>query len=434
MTPRKFHFSETALQRLLREAARWPSNHRVEYQDLNPTGLWARAYGPSSHHRGKPRVLFNVPYRFSGRQQRLTLQPAYPDLDYAAASMQAHEAYIQWSTGVDPATVRRKQKQQIGQAARRDPVETVVADFVQRYLKQAGPRPKAPAYIRSTERLLERFAVKEWGGRDVRTITKRDVIALTDKVVDAGHGTTANRLYQALSKLFVWCVERDLLTTSPMLGTKKPSAEIERERSLSPVELRVVWLAAQQLPYPYRQYFNMLIATGQRRSEVAKMKWADLSDDGWLIPAPDTKTKKHPHLVPTSMMMTAILDDECQAKQDGRFVFPGRYGTGINNFHAMKQQLDAAVLEFCAETGETVPEAFTIHDLRRTFATLLGPLKVTRFVVSRLLNHADGSVTGKHYDRYEYKGEKAEALQTWADYLACLMADDPDRVTAFPGR
>jgi integrase len=428
MTPRKFPFSETALQRLLREAAKWPGNHRVEYQDRNPTGLWARAYGPSSHHRGQPRILFNVPYRFAGRQQRLTLQPAYPYLDYAAATLQAHEAYIQWSTGVDPATVRREQKQAARQAIQPiDLFEDVVIDFVQRYLKQAGPRPKAPAYIRNVERLLERFAVEAWRGRDISSITKRDIIALTDQVVDAGHGTTANRLYQALSKLFVWCVERDVLMVSPMRGTKKPSAEIEREHILSPEELRVVWLAAQRLPYPYSQYFRMAVATGQRRSEVAKMKWEDLTEDGWLIPAGDTKTKKHPHLIPLSTTMKVVLK-ECREQRDGRFVFPGRFGA-INNFHAMKQQLDAAVAEHCSETGDAVPEAWNIHDLRRTLASSLPPLKVTRFVVSRLLNHTDGSVTGKHYDHYEYRAEKAEALDKWSNHLDRLATSTPERVT-----
>ena len=400
-----------------------PSNDRIECQDLNPTGLWVRAYGPSSRNFGKPRRVFHMPYRYGGMQKRLT----FPTDDYAEASQLALEARMQLRNGVDPGVARQEHKLQAKREAHIEMVEDVVADFIRRYMKQAGPRPKAPAYIRNTERLLERFAVKAWQGRDIRAITKRDVINLTDSVVDAGHGTTANRFYQALSKLFTWCVERDLVAVSPLLGTKKPSAEIERERTLSPTELRVVWLAAKRLPYPYKQYFHMLIATGQRRSEVAKMKWANLSDDGWLIPAPDTKTKKHPHLVPISATIKIVLD-ECRAQRDGAYVFPGRYKTATNNFDAMKRYLDAAITEYCVETGEAVPEAWKLHDLRRSFTTLLGPLKVTRFIVSRLLNHTDNSVTGKHYDRYEYRTEKAEALERWAAWLARLTADDPDRV------
>jgi hypothetical protein len=41
-------------------------------------------------------------------------------------------------------------------------------------------------------------------------------------------------------------------------------------------------------------------------------------------------------------------------------------------------------------------------------------LGVSRFVVDRVTNHLDQSVTGRHYDLNDYQAEKREALDSWA--------------------
>ncbi|MDB3953797.1 hypothetical protein N9452_07930 [Alphaproteobacteria bacterium] len=69
---------------------------------------------------------------------------------------------------------------------------------------------------------------------------------------------------------------------------------------------------------------------------------------------------------------------------------------------------------------------WTPHDLRRTAATnitarvLSGDGRSKRFVVSRVLGHADPEVTGV-YDRYEYLDEKKTALQGWADLVTSFL-------------
>ena len=67
-----------------------------------------------------------------------------------------------------------------------------------------------------------------------------------------------------------------------------------------------------------------------------------------------------------------------------------------------------------------------IHDIRRTVASGMARLKVTPYVVEKILNHISGtfsSVTGV-YNRYGYDDEKREALQLWANYIASLKSDE----------
>jgi hypothetical protein len=58
--------------------------------------------------------------------------------------------------------------------------------------------------------------------------------------------------------------------------------------------------------------------------------------------------------------------------------------------------------------------------LRRTTASGLGKLGTSRFIISRVLNHADSSVTGI-YDRHAYLAEKRHGLDSWGTYLGNLV-------------
>ena len=46
---------------------------------------------------------------------------------------------------------------------------------------------------------------------------------------------------------------------------------------------------------------------------------------------------------------------------------------------------------------------------------------VDRFLLSRILNHADNAITGV-YDQYSYLEEKRHALQQWADRLDDIIS------------
>ncbi len=70
-------------------------------------------------------------------------------------------------------------------------------------------------------------------------------------------------------------------------------------------------------------------------------------------------------------------------------------------------------------------ENLTPHDLRRTCATGLGALGVDRFIIARVLNHAERDVTGQVYDKYSYEPQKRVALERWAQRLREIVSDEP---------
>ena len=60
MMPRRFRFSDTSLEKLLREARALPADHPRDHQDIGLPMLWVRAYGPSARSHGEARVVPHI--------------------------------------------------------------------------------------------------------------------------------------------------------------------------------------------------------------------------------------------------------------------------------------------------------------------------------------------------------------------------------------
>ena len=63
---------------------------------------------------------------------------------------------------------------------------------------------------------------------------------------------------------------------------------------------------------------------------------------------------------------------------------------------------------------------FTLHDLRRTAATIMAEeLSVLPHIIERLLNHVTGTISpiGKIYNRAKYLPEIREALLAYEQFL-----------------
>src|SRR5204862_161290 len=154
-----------------------------------------------------------------------------------------------------------------------------------------------------------------------------------------------------------WAISRDIIEASPVVKIEKAGAETERERALSDAEIKTVWQAAERLPYPFGPFFRLALLTGQRRSEVASMRWADIDEEArtWTIPAELTKPGRA-HVVPLSPLAVAILA-ECPCS--GGYVFStGRHrrrggnidrgAAPISGFSKAKAMLDNLMAEIAA--------------------------------------------------------------------------------------
>ena len=156
---------------------------------------------------------------------------------------------------------------------------------------------------------------------------------------------------------------------------------------------------------------KFLLVTGQRRGEVAGMRWSEINGEGWKLPGERAKKGKG-HLVPLSSLAREILDG---VPQIGGLVFRAHTDAALKGWSKIAPRLEKL-------TGPMEP--WHLHDFRRTFATHLRSLGVERLVVSKLLNQAEAGVT-KIYDRYAADPEKSAPMERWANRLREIVSGAP---------
>jgi integrase len=240
-----------------------------------------------------------------------------------------------------------------------------------------------------------------------------------------GGPVIANRTLAAVRAMFNWALRRGMIEATPAAMVEAPGEETARERVLDDHEIATAWAAADTLGYPFGPFFQLVLATAQRRDEVARMRWdhLDLECATWTLPADATKPGRA-HVVPLSPLVISILSTV--PRTSSRYVF-STGDTPISGFSKAKSRLDKAI----TKAGEDL-EPWTIHDLRRTCATGLARLDVSRFIIGKVLNHADRTVTGI-YDRHAYLPEKRRALEAWAQHLCQLVNTSAAGAEEFAG-
>lgn len=369
-----------------------------------------------------------VRYRYGGKPRKVTIGP-YPAFDLVAARAHGRQMLQVVSLGRDPGAEKIEEKRRARESdADQDLVSGALDSFVKRHVRPNTSSRSAE----ETERLFKLHVRPAWGTRRLDDIKRRDVIALLDKVVDGGSPIAANRVLAAVRKFFNWSVDRGILETSPCVRVKPPTEETSRDRVLSDDELRLVWHAATWIGPPVGSFIQILVLTGQRRDEVARMTRSErVRPDLWTIPGLRTKngTAQDVPLVPAAQ---AVLNAVPEVIGEAGYVFTTNGAAPISGFAKAKARLDDAMLSIlkaeAAERGENLHRVtiapWRLHDLRRTLATGMARLRTAVHVIEAVLNHTSGQVSGVAavYNRHRYLDEKRGALEVWAEHVQRVVA------------
>ena len=276
--------------------------------------------------------------RLHGKQIRVTIGDA-EILSLAEARNRARDAFEKADKGEDPRVERRQAR-----TAPSNLVEDVIPNFINRHMR-TGKRPRRPRYIEETERNFRNYVLPRWTGRPIRDITKQDILDLLDDIVDDGKPIAANRVLAAVRKMFNWCAGRGIIDASPVAGIEAPSTEIERDRVLNDDEITALWRTWDNMGFPFGTMAKMLLITGQRRDEVAGMRWSEIDMDKalWTLPRGRTKGDRS-HEVPLPPLVIEILGSLPRIGNNDCVFGSGRRGDKPpSGFSAAKKRADAEV-------------------------------------------------------------------------------------------
>ena len=397
-----------------------PTDRRQEIPDSLCTGLYL-VVQPTG------KKGWQVRYRHGGVHRRMTLA-SFPTMTLAAARARAREVMAAASEGRDPAEEVKAAKAPKPEDDR-DTFASVVQLFLRRHASRNRRADDVAAFFR-------REVLPKWGERDIREITKRDVLDILDGMVDRGSPVSANRLRAHLNTLFNWAKGRDIVQANPLEGIKPPAPETPRDRVLNDAELRLFWMACERLGQPFGPLFRLLLLTGQRRGEVAEMTEREIAGDVWTIPAARSKNGFE-HTVPLSASAAAILAGVERIEGKPGYIFTTNGRSPVSGFTRATKRLRETMAEIAAkERGEAAEIApFTLHDLRRSAATGMAGLGFPPHIVEAVLNHRSGTRRGVAgvYNRHDYAAEKRQALEAWARFVLSLVEGRPANVVTLGG-
>lgn len=361
----------------------------------------------------KGRKVFVVLYRTGGAASKLRKYTIGPHgrVTLHQARVAAQKIFAAKLEGRDPAKEKREAKRRL--------VADRVEDLLETYISQRLSQNRSADEI---ARLLRREIGKPWTGRSIHEISKRDVVEAVSAIEQRGAPVAANKALKLIKTFMSWCVGRAVLDQSPAEGVQAPTREVARDRVLNDQELAQVILAARGIGNPYAGIVELLALTGQRREEVAGLRWEELDPQHriWTIPKARTKNAK-PHIVHLSEPARNVLAARVPGAQ---FVFSRNDSKPFSEFSSHKRLLD----ERSGVTG------WRLHDLRRTCVSGMARFGIAPHVADKILNHQSGTISGVAavYQRHEFLAEREKALEHWGAHIAQIVAaasalDQPSR-------
>ena len=265
---------------------------------------------------------------------------------------------------------------------------------------------------KQADALVRNNLLPRWAKLQAADIARSDVKSMMARM-DAP--IAANQTLAAASAIFAWAIREEVggIKINPCQGVER-NATASRDRVLSDSEVTKFWPEFSSVGLLQSTALKLILLTGQRPGEVARMRTEHVEDGWWTMPGepvpalnwPGTKNgATHRVWLPrTAQELLAELDVVGQ-------VFAGRRGIAVDN-------LDVVMRAICAKIGV---ERTTPHDLRRTHGTTITSLGFGRDAMNRVQNHKEGGIASV-YDRHQYADENKRIMEAVAAKIMSIVS------------
>ena len=382
----------------------------VKYLDsLKPKDKQYRVFeGRGFALRVLPSGTKSFSYRFTlgGKKQELSLGVYTGDKDCLADAHEKYRAaYTKFQKGIDPRYV---------ESAPTPPENNTFKHFSELFLAWSEMNHSKDLY-KINMYSLNNDVLDHWGDRPLADITRRDAIALLERVAERSKGQV-NNVLRAARGVFKYAVDRDYKEYNPMLGLANivtAAKYTPRTRFLLDAELKAVW---PLLPV----HVKLVLVTAQRPGEVSGMHVQEIQKgidkaqcltclapcSTWVIPKERAKSGKAHSVYLTALALELI-------GQADTFVFPSP---------KPDRPIQRSALARYVQRNKyfNLPE-WHPHDLRRTARTIMSRIGIPDEHAEAILAHAKQGMN-KTYNQHDYRDEKAEALIKWEAELLRIVS------------
>jgi integrase len=353
--------------------------------------------------------LWNMKYRFSGKEKRLSFG-AYPALSLADARQRRENAKKLLANGIDPGEMKKSLKQAKADLDENS-FEIVAREWVTKFSGQWSQVHTTTIMDR-----LEKDVFPYMGARPIADITSPELLAVLRRIESRGALDTAHRLRNHCGQVFRYAVatgraerdpSRDLQGALPPVKFGHRAAPTD-PKVLSPMLKAIDGFQGSFIVKCAMQLLPMLFC---RPGELRHMEWTELDIDSaqWNIPAEKMKMKQA-HIVPLPSQALHVLNELRPLTGHSIYVFPCHRSP----LRCMSDNaINAALRRMGFEKSEV-----TAHGFRATARTMLHEiLQFSPDAIEAQLAHAVPDRLGTAYNRTQHLAERRKMMDTWAMYL-----------------
>lgn len=395
------------------------------------------------------RGVYTVQYFKGDRDRRMSLEIRVGEVPYSVARERAQKIRGDSKDPTkDPHLERREQK-----AAHSE----TFGNFVPAFLTHMRIEGTSDSHLARTETYLKDYFPDLWD-RPVGLIRKVHISDSLDAILARNPhkppSIAMTRARAAVSVYMAWLKRKGKIDLNPVEDTQRYSND-DRKRYLSPDELAIVWNAVSP-ETEFGRILRLIILTGARKTQIGDLRKKELDRDGKQIAAltditgvagivlPGKISRKQraklalmgdkarkggskngdEFIIPLSRQALALLDKQPDRENSNHVFGANGHGRLSDGGWANWSEELVKLHQRIGDRIDMEDNPWTLHDLRRTFATLASKkLKIAPHIVDASINHKPQVKKGVAgiYNGDDYLEERIEAMQRWADYVESLV-------------
>jgi integrase len=172
-------------------------------------------------------------------------------------------------------------------------------------------------------------------------VVRKNIVLRVDEIADEHGKVAADRARTALSAFFSWTIEKGYIdSANPASDIKRRATNGSRARVLTEAELAEIWSAAGE--GDYAAIVRLAILTGQRKTELGDLTWAEIDREKAQITLPVERVKnRREHIIPVSAEALQII--ESVPPRLGRDLLFGDGDRGFSGWSSAKKALDKRI-------------------------------------------------------------------------------------------
>jgi integrase len=354
-------------------------------------------------------------YRFAGKQKTLALG-VYPEISLKEAREAHSDARKLLTNNVDPAAIKKREKQQAAKVGRNQ--FSVVAKEWWVHQKGAWTEGHADRVWRR----LEVNALVDLGDRSITDILPQDIIQVIRNIEERGTLDVAGRVLQDLRRICTYAVISGLINHNPavdltgVLKARKTSHRASLPREEMPGFLKDLGQYERIGRLLTKYAVELLLLTFVRPGELRGARWNEFNVEErlWRIPAERMKMKTE-HLVPLSVQALGVIEKIREISGQYDLLFPSER----RRDEPMSDNTMRKAIFTMGYDGNTEGKSKAVpHGFRATASSILNEEGFNPDAIERQLSHMERNGVRAAYTHHaRYLDDRRQIMQWWADYL-----------------